>query len=35
VILSVRVKNPGDEERVAEIFQQYGAVQIWAQNRPY
>jgi hypothetical protein len=20
---------------VAEIFQQHGAVQIWAQNRPY
>src|SRR5262245_41954332 len=35
VILSVRVKNPSDEERVAEIFQRYGAIQIWAQNRPY
>jgi hypothetical protein len=35
VILSVRIENPRDEEHVAEIFQQHGAVQIWAQNRPY
>ena len=35
VILSVRVKNSRDEERVAEIFRRHGAVQIWAQNRPY
>ena len=35
VILSVRVKNSRDEERVAEIFQRHAAVQIWAQNRSY
>jgi hypothetical protein len=35
VILSVRVKSSRDEERVAEIFQRHGAVQIWAQNRSY
>ena len=35
IILSVRVDKPGDEERIAEIFQQHGAEQIWAQNRPY
>lgn len=35
IILSVRVEKPGDEERVAEIFHQHGAEQIWAQNRPY
>jgi hypothetical protein len=35
IILSVRVDKPGDEQRIAEIFQQHGAEQIWAQNRPY
>jgi hypothetical protein len=35
VILTVRVKNTRDEERVAEIFQRHGAVQSWAQDRPY
>jgi hypothetical protein len=34
VILSVRVESPRDEERVAEMFRQHGAIQIWAQNRP-
>jgi hypothetical protein len=35
IILSVRVDDPADEKRVAEIFQTHGAEQIWAQNRPY
>jgi hypothetical protein len=33
IILSVRVNNPADEKRVAEIFENHGAGQIWSQNR--
>jgi hypothetical protein len=35
VILSVRVNGPDEEKRVLELFQQHGAEQIWAQDRPY
>ena len=35
VILSVAVSGQTDEDRVLEIFQQHGAAQIWAQDRPY
>jgi hypothetical protein len=35
VILSVRVEDPDDEERIVKIFQKHDAKQIWAQNRPY
>jgi hypothetical protein len=35
VILSVRAKKPADEQRIADVFDQHGAKQIWVQNRPY
>jgi hypothetical protein len=35
IILSVRAKKPADETRIADIFDQHGAKQIWVQNRPY
>jgi hypothetical protein len=35
VILSVRAKKPADEKRIADIFDQHGAKQIWVQNRSY
>ena len=35
IILSVRVKELVDEKRIADIFDQHGAKQIWVQNRPY
>jgi hypothetical protein len=34
VILSVRVDGLEEEKRVVEIFEQHGAEQIWAQDRP-
>ncbi|MBV8745219.1 MAG: hypothetical protein JO134_09280 [Xanthobacteraceae bacterium] len=35
LILSVRAKQPADERRIADIFDQCDAKQIWVQNRPY
>src|SRR5262245_6192822 len=33
VILSVRAKKPADERRIADIFDQHGAKQIWFRRR--
>jgi hypothetical protein len=35
LILSVRAKQPADERRIADIFDQCDAKQTWVQNRPY
>lgn len=33
IVLSVRAKKRADEQRIANIFEQHGAKQIWVQNR--